>query len=55
MEFADEIKEISGAKILFREGTHYIIRGTPPKHSPDDGQDTDVIFKTLDHAHRGLY
>lgn len=46
MEFADEIKEISGASILSHEGTHYIIRGAPPKHSSDDGRNADdLVFK----------
>ncbi len=39
LDLADEIKEISGATILSHEGTHYIIRGNIPKHSPDDGVD----------------
>ncbi len=41
LDLADEIKEISGASILSHEGTHYIIRGDIPKHSPDDGRDEE--------------
>ena len=41
LDLADEIKEISGATILSHEGTHYIIRGDIPKHSPDDGLDEE--------------
>ena len=41
LDLADEIKEISGASILSQEGTHYIIRGDIPKHSPNDGLDEE--------------
>lgn len=42
LELADEIMEIFGATIVSHEGTHYIIRGDTPKHSPDDGLTEDA-------------
>ena len=46
MEFADEIKEISGARVLSHKGTHYIIRGDSLKYSADDGKNADdLVFK----------